>query len=101
MIMSFRILERANLRELAPFFPLSLAFIFWPGFEACSRAAEAASVSMPPAASRTVDFVKDVQPILSERCYSCHGPDKQKGELRHQGERIQNRRSRSDHRSRE
>ena len=82
MIMSFRILERANLRELAPFFPLSLAFIFWPGFEACSRAAEAASVSMPPAASRTVDFVKDVQPILSERCYSCHGPDKQKGELR-------------------
>jgi hypothetical protein len=29
-----------------------------------------------------VDFVKDVQPILSEHCYSCHGPDKQKGELR-------------------
>ena len=22
-----------------------------------------------------VDFVRDVQPILSDRCYSCHGPD--------------------------
>jgi mono/diheme cytochrome c family protein len=27
-------------------------------------------------------YAKDVQPILADRCYSCHGPEKQKGELR-------------------
>lgn len=37
---------------------------------------------LPPAASRTVDFAKDIQPILADRCYSCHGPEKQKGDLR-------------------
>src|SRR6476620_4372568 len=29
-----------------------------------------------------VDFAKQVQPILKETCYSCHGPEKQKGKLR-------------------
>ena len=29
-----------------------------------------------------VDFNKDIQPILSNNCYSCHGKDKQKGKLR-------------------
>ena len=32
--------------------------------------------------SPPVDFVKDVQPILQKNCYSCHGTDKQKGDLR-------------------
>jgi mono/diheme cytochrome c family protein len=27
-------------------------------------------------------FTKSVQPILQERCYSCHGPEKQKAKLR-------------------
>src|SRR4051812_46420077 len=27
-------------------------------------------------------YVKDIQPILADRCYSCHGPEKQKGDLR-------------------
>jgi len=45
---------------------------------ACSvRAAE-----LPPAATRPIDFVKDVQPIFSSRCYECHGEKKQKAELR-------------------
>jgi mono/diheme cytochrome c family protein len=34
------------------------------------------------AANETVDFVRDIQPLLKEHCYSCHGPDKQKGQLR-------------------
>ncbi len=42
----------------------------------------AAESQLPPAASRKVDFVKDVQPILSSRCYECHGEKKQKAELR-------------------
>src|SRR5207244_1543296 len=37
---------------------------------------------LPPAASRHVDFVKDIQPIFKEHCYSCHGEQKQKASLR-------------------
>jgi cytochrome c553 len=29
-----------------------------------------------------VDFNRDIRPIFSERCYSCHGAEKQKGGLR-------------------
>ena len=29
-----------------------------------------------------VDFVRDVRPILAEQCFSCHGPEKHKGDLR-------------------
>ena len=29
-----------------------------------------------------IDFATDVQPIFIKRCYECHGPDKQKSDLR-------------------
>src|SRR6187399_2752147 len=29
-----------------------------------------------------VDFARDIQPIFVKRCYECHGPDKQKSDLR-------------------
>ena len=32
--------------------------------------------------SHAVDFDKDIQPILTERCLDCHGPDKQKSGFR-------------------
>jgi mono/diheme cytochrome c family protein len=32
--------------------------------------------------SSTENFSTDVQPILKQHCYSCHGPDKQKADLR-------------------
>lgn len=34
--------------------------------------------------TRTVDYTFDIKPILSDRCFACHGPDvnKMKGELR-------------------
>ncbi|HVC96528.1 MAG TPA: PSD1 and planctomycete cytochrome C domain-containing protein [Pirellulales bacterium] len=44
--------------------------------------AEEGKGNLPPAANRPIDFVKDVQPILASRCYSCHGPDKQKSGYR-------------------
>lgn len=47
-----------------------------------SQAAPAAPAILPPPATRRVDFLKDIQPMLAERCYACHGPDKQKGDLR-------------------
>ena len=40
------------------------------------------AVQLPPAASQTVDFIKNIQPILAQSCYECHGPEKQKADLR-------------------
>src|SRR5438094_748297 len=37
---------------------------------------------LPPPADRNIDFIKDIQPILAKSCYACHGPDRQKAELR-------------------
>ena len=47
----------------------------WTGF-----AAEAAP--LPPAAARAVDFLTDVQPILQQNCYKCHGPQRAEADLR-------------------
>lgn len=35
-----------------------------------------------PAAATDVDFLKDVYPLFEKHCNSCHGPKKQKGNLR-------------------
>src|SRR4051812_32314000 len=42
-----------------------------------ARAATSAAESAGP-----IDFARDVRPILQARCVDCHGPAKQKGELR-------------------
>jgi hypothetical protein len=34
------------------------------------------------AAQNPIDFRRDIQPILQERCYKCHGTQKEKGDLR-------------------
>ncbi|MDB6023276.1 MAG: hypothetical protein JWQ04_3133 [Pedosphaera sp.] len=34
------------------------------------------------ATAAPVDFVKDIQPIFQDACIKCHGPEKQKGDLR-------------------
>src|SRR5262245_12636910 len=41
-----------------------------------------AQVKLPPAANRKIDFEKDVQPILSQKCFACHGEDAQQSGLR-------------------
>ena len=41
-----------------------------------------AETKLPPSANRKVDFEKDVQPILSQKCYSCHGDEAQQSGLR-------------------
>ncbi len=37
---------------------------------------------LPAAASRPIDFVKDIQPIFATHCYECHGGKRQKNNLR-------------------
>src|SRR5947208_87507 len=36
----------------------------------------AAAVSLLAAHAAPIEFNRDIRPILSDRCYSCHGPDK-------------------------
>ncbi|HEY1065556.1 MAG TPA: c-type cytochrome domain-containing protein, partial [Pirellulales bacterium] len=40
------------------------------------------SAPAPAQETEKVDFLKHVQPILTKRCFACHGPDKQEGGLR-------------------
>ncbi|MBL9176381.1 MAG: DUF1549 domain-containing protein, partial [Verrucomicrobiales bacterium] len=39
-------------------------------------------VDLPPAATHTVDFDREIRPLFEARCVSCHGPDRPKGGLR-------------------
>jgi hypothetical protein len=43
---------------------------------------QAEAASLPPAATRKIDFVKDVQPIFATRCYECHSEKKQEAQFR-------------------
>jgi hypothetical protein len=45
----------------------------------CLAADETATTDKPNPAA---DLARDVQPILAERCFNCHGPDKAEGGLR-------------------
>ncbi|MEO6235878.1 MAG: ankyrin repeat domain-containing protein [Vicinamibacterales bacterium] len=44
---------------------------------ATSPAQPPATTVRPGGAPRTIDFVRDVQPIFEAHCVECHGPDKQ------------------------
>jgi len=41
-----------------------------------------AETTLPPPANRKIDFEKDVQPMLEQKCYSCHGEEAQQSGLR-------------------
>ena len=43
---------------------------------------ELAPASLPRPANRKIDFVEDIQPVLANRCYDCHGPQKAEAALR-------------------
>lgn len=41
----------------------------------------AAQTALPPPAKMKVDFIRDVEPILAQRCHSCHGDEAQQAGL--------------------
>jgi mono/diheme cytochrome c family protein len=47
-----------------------------------TKLSSAQIAQLPPPLQRKVDFVKEVQPIFSERCYKCHGPTRQEAAFR-------------------
>ena len=47
-----------------------------------SGLASAQTVPIPPAAGHKIAFERDIWPLLSDRCLSCHGEDDQQGQLR-------------------
>lgn len=54
-----------------------------PKSSASNPASAAASSSTPPAEKASVAFFTSrVEPILEDRCTTCHGPEKKKGKLR-------------------
>ena len=44
--------------------------------------ASADETKLPPPDSKTIDFVRDIQPIFKSKCYSCHDGAKQRGGFR-------------------
>ena len=42
----------------------------------------AAQTPLPPPAQTSVDYDKDVRPLLAQHCYGCHGPEVQQSGLR-------------------
>ncbi len=54
--------------------------ISWKGTAGITAALLLGALAAP--AAEPVSYDKQVRPLLADRCYSCHGPDKQKGELR-------------------
>src|SRR5262245_41882590 len=56
--------------------------VFAFGCGAVRAWADEAKPQLPPAATRAVDFVRDIRPIFAEKCTACHGEDEQEGQLR-------------------
>ena len=75
---SGQLVSKPRHRKLA----VSAAGLAIVAFSAVGAFAAVDVSKLPPAAARTVDFAKDIQPLLAKHCYSCHGSEKQKAGLR-------------------
>jgi ankyrin repeat protein len=64
----------------APAHGPSFRCVLW--FLVGSTSALAAELTLPPAATEKVDYLKDIKPLLEKHCYECHGNGKQQSGLR-------------------
>ena len=62
--------------------PVVLSLVTCASLAANEGTAPANGDALPPAATRVVDFAKDLQPLFAERCYDCHGTKKQESGFR-------------------
>jgi len=63
-------------------FVAALALSMTRSHQASVNPATAAQIKLPPASSKKVDYKQDIQPLLAQKCYSCHGADVQQAGLR-------------------
>src|ERR671912_299668 len=63
-------------------FVAALALSMTRSHQASGDVPPAAQIKLPPATSRKVDYKQDIQPLLAQKCYSCHGPEVQQAGLR-------------------
>jgi len=65
------------------FLTLTIATLSLAVFTASAEDKKVDTSKLPPASDKKdVTFEKDIKPIFEKSCFSCHGPDKQKSELR-------------------
>lgn len=72
--------QRLLRRHSAP--PIAAVLLSSACLPIATRAAEEELAKLPPAATRPVDFAREVQPLFAKHCVSCHGPGKQESALR-------------------
>jgi len=61
---------------------LRLQFSVLVGLLASASGNLAAGDEPPSPSGSRIDFVRDIEPIFAAKCYSCHGPQEQEGQLR-------------------
>ena len=75
---------------------LLLLLMLLAGSQGRTRAQQAAPAT-GPAIPQTIEFNRDIRPILSDRCYACHGPGTQMATLRFDREEEAKKALRADH----
>ena len=72
----------ANWKTKVLRFAIVLGCLGAPGAFGTEVQSEVTAQGSLPGALPQIDFSEQIQPILSNNCYECHGPQKQKGALR-------------------
>jgi mono/diheme cytochrome c family protein len=73
---------RLGLLVLGAMLAASHAIVCAPALAVEPAGDEKTERPLPAPVTADVDFVRDIQPVLAERCNHCHGEDEQEGELR-------------------